>query len=351
MHSWSINNMTGRGIAKKRTASGKPISVGRIENPETQNFTFQNKIPTKSVENLYLDVPTADVHFVFELENLRVPAHKNMLAVASDVFKTMFYGDLPEKGDVKIVDANANIFKLFLQFFYLSRVNLTQANVAEVLGLGHKYNVTICIEICVNFMKTKLNNDNVCRGYGVAILYDLNDLKHVCEQKIARNTIDVFKSSSFLESNRSVLDNILKMKTMLCSEKDVFEACIAWTKNASKQNDLTREIVQNLLGDLFYEIRFRSMNIIEFSTLSLEYGHIFSSDEYREIVHMIGCPGFEPTLFNKTARNSRPILPIRRYGICRERRNALKVISDSSESSESSNSSDSTDSSDSSDEN
>lgn len=41
-------------------------------------------------------------------------ANEANLAVLSPVFKAMFYGQLPEKGDVPIADADANGFKEFL---------------------------------------------------------------------------------------------------------------------------------------------------------------------------------------------------------------------------------------------
>ncbi|XP_055306282.1 BTB/POZ domain-containing protein 3-like [Sitodiplosis mosellana] len=278
------------------------FSIQQSKDEFSDEFVTKNRIPTESVKNLYLDDSTADVYFVFESEGIRVAAHKAMLSVASDVFKKMFYGDLPEKGDVKISDTTAKAFKVFLQFFYLSEVKLLKEDVAEVMGLGHKYNVAKCTQICVDFLKTTLNIDNVCRSLGLAILYDLDDFKQSCEEKIAQNTSAVFKSQGFLGSPRSVLANILKIDTLICREKDIFEACMAWTKHASKQNDLTKQIVKAQLGDIFYDIRFGSMTFDEFGAFSLAYGTIFAPDEYREIVHMISCPGFESKLFNNSPR-------------------------------------------------
>ena len=261
-----------------------------------------NGTPMDSVHNLYLNDSMADVSFVFESENVRLPAHKLILAAASDVFKTMFYGDLPEKRDVKIVDATSEVFKLFLQFFYWSKVELPNGNVAEVMALGHKYNVPECTQICIDLLEETLDVENVFRCLGLAILYDLDGLKQHCETMIANRTTAVLKSQSFLEISRAILGNILEMEYMDCREKDLFEACMAWVKHASKQKYLTKEIVEAHLGPLFYNIRFGLMTINEFGPLSLAYGSVFSPDEYKEIVHMISVPGFKPTLFNKDSQ-------------------------------------------------
>ena len=60
----------------------------------------------------------ADIHFVFPEEpgGMRLPAHKLILAIRSNVFRAMFFGGLPETGpDVKIVDISCGIFSLMLK--------------------------------------------------------------------------------------------------------------------------------------------------------------------------------------------------------------------------------------------
>lgn len=53
----------------------------------------------------------------------------------------MFYGSLKEGNVVKIVDADADSFKEFLQFFYLGEVTLTVENVEIVARLVDKYDI------------------------------------------------------------------------------------------------------------------------------------------------------------------------------------------------------------------
>lgn len=95
---------------------------------------FENQISSSNIGKLFLDAQTADVCFVFEADSElteRIPAHKILLSMTSDVFKAMFYGELKESGDVKMVGTSADGFKEFLQFVYLNKVTLTTENVAE----------------------------------------------------------------------------------------------------------------------------------------------------------------------------------------------------------------------------
>lgn len=76
-------------------------------------------------------VHTADVHFVFDEngEKVRIPAHKNILAIGSTVFADMFYG--PDKhfinGDIptRSSTVSARTFEAFISLFYGKNIILS----------------------------------------------------------------------------------------------------------------------------------------------------------------------------------------------------------------------------------
>lgn len=173
------------------------------------------------------------------------------------------------------------------------------------MGLGHKYNVTDCFDTCVQFLEDTRSSEIACLSYGLAILYEQDELKELCESEIVMNAQDVFKSKYFLEADREILANILDMELFACSEIDVFEACMAWVKNASKQDELTKDVVQFELADLFYKIRFASMSIEDFCTLNLSYYDAFTSDEFRDITQMLVLPNYASNVFNKNPLSQR----------------------------------------------
>lgn len=265
------------------------------------SIVLNNQTFTNATTKLYLSRKAADVHFVFK-SGERIPAHKNLLIAASEVFNTMFYGSMPEKGDVKIVDVSADAFKEFLQFFYLNKVQLTRENIGDVMDLGNRYNVPGCLELCEQFTERILTIDNICQIYGLSIIYDRKRLKYLCEGEIAFNSTMVFESAGFLECNRTMLGLILKIDRMRCTESVVFKACMLWTKAVSKQENLTRETVEEHLGELFYQIRFRSMTTDEFSDLLSTYADIFSLEMREEITQIMKTGKCKTNLFNRNRR-------------------------------------------------
>lgn len=268
---------------------------------ESSVDTIDNRFLTIALNNLYLDNETADVYFIFGAEKkVRIPAHKILLAANSDTFKAMFYGGGLDK---EVPNVSIDAFKEFLQFFYFDKIKLSMENIADVLNLGKTFAFPSCLGICERHLMNSLRIENVCMSYGLAIRFDLNDLIERCKEMIAEKTEAVFQSTGFTECEQFVLSHILKLDLLSCAEILVFRACVDWVKVASKQEKVTKQILKEHLGDLLYDIRFRSITIEEFTTLLSTYGDLFSSDEYQEIVQLIvSSKDCYPKLFHAKPR-------------------------------------------------
>lgn len=256
-------------------------------------------------QQMYLNDEYADFFFIFETDGQieRVPAHKAILATASEVFKIMFNGSWSEVNEVPIVDARCGAFKEFLQFFYLSKVKLTAQNIDHVINLGKKYDITECLRICLEYFKNNLTYENICSAYGIAIFYEQEDLRKLCETMISVNTKALFKSANFLKCERKMLAQILTIDAFSCSEVELFEAVINWVRTAGQQEDLTRELLESELGETFYQIRFGTMAPEEFSALIPSYGALFTNEESQEIFQMCSLIEYEPKFFTSKRRN------------------------------------------------
>ncbi|XP_031639027.1 uncharacterized protein LOC116351111 [Contarinia nasturtii] len=252
-------------------------------------------------KKLYLNTELADVYFVFETSDKpaqSIPAHKTFLAAASDVFAAMFSGAWIEKNEVKITDVSVPVFKEFLQFFYFDRVTVTTENVAKVMKLGHMYDVAECLMVCDKLLKRNLDENNAVECYELAMLLEQETLLESCEKMIGYNAKAVFQSNDFLTCNAKTMSQIVKLNWLTCSEIELFEACMAWIKAGSKQDVVTKQMVEDQLGDSFYDIRFGSMTFNEFATLIPSYGEIFSRMEYQDIIQIIADKDFQSNMFN-----------------------------------------------------
>lgn len=267
--------------------------------------TAMNRTLLSTGKKLYLNDEFADFHFIFKLKNdrcERVPVHKMLLANASDVFQVMFDNSWNETNEVVIVDASADAFKEFLQFFYLGKVELTMRNITEVMNLGKKYDVVECFSASGEFLIQHLAED-ICWGLELAVHFENKELEKFCEQIIELNTKSIFASQYFLKCDQQTVKRILQMDSLNCTEVEVFEALIKWMKAKCQPNELTQEIIQSKFPDLLHAIRFGSMTLNMFLTLDASYGSLLTLNEYREIVRMIASHEYESKLFNGIRRN------------------------------------------------
>lgn len=284
------------------------------ENRPLKEFHNSNSIlgVTKS---LYLNYTTADVRFVFVIEDTVtiVPAHKIMLASYSPVFHAMFYGDMKESGDVKIVDVSIDGFKDFLTIFYLETVKITSENVAQFTYLSDKYNVPRGLEMCEDFLLENPEIDDVCTHLRMAVDYNLKLLQIQCEEKIRINAVEVFKSDGFIGVKLIVLKVILQIDNFNCLEEDIFNGCMDWAENVCTREGICTSNKQNLrrkLGSCFYLIPFTTMKVENFVQIATSNRTLFSQNEILDILNYIvsGIPTEFTEKFAKTNNDDAAVL-------------------------------------------
>lgn len=260
----------------------------------------------QNFQSLYLSPNNADVWFIIDGE--RIPSHKLILTAMSEYYKTMFYGSLPETGEINLNEANisSESFKEFLKFIYLVKPKLTMDNIEGVINMAK---ISLSDDIfaeCEKFLKNAISKETLVYGYQLALQYDINSLKALCEEEICVHIESALKSKYFLQFPYEFLQVILKSDSLACEEKSVFDACIVWAKAACRRNCLDPKNMEHLrsqLGDSLYQIRFTSMTNQDVAACIGPYSGLFTADELREIICMVGHNQlFEPKKFNWTPR-------------------------------------------------
>ncbi len=266
-----------------------------------------NKFVSKSFSDLYLQSDFADVHFEFTIgdRTVKLPAHKSISAVASNVFRAMFFGPMKEGDIVKMDATDPSTFKEFLQFFYLPEVELTVDNIEEVARLADKYDMLNCVNTCAEFIESGLTDETMIWGYQLAISLDNQKLKRFCETEIEMLTYDTFKSEMFMRCDKVVVENILKLDSLHCREIHLFKACVEWAKLCCGRDGLDGSISENVrkqLGECLTLIRFASMSNEEIGLIMLNHAELFSRDELRDLLCMKTVKNFKSNVFKETKR-------------------------------------------------
>lgn len=261
--------------------SGK---IFEYKNTYTQNLQ-------RNITKLYLNSKTADVNFVFDAnthQSEKVPAHKTILSLDNPKFEAMFYGPNKERSDIQIKEISAAAFKEFLQFFYLDQVTLTAVNFVQVINLCKTYGMNEYMKACETTLRKSLTINDMCFGYGIALVLEQTNLIEFCERKIKNkaNAREIMKSDSFLESDRISLERILKLVLSNWSALETIHACMEWAKADCDRNKLesNSKNLRNQLGELFNLLPFDKLTLKEFTQLnSVAYFDFFDTQETKEI--------------------------------------------------------------------
>lgn len=279
-----------------------------IQQKRTHSKMLHIKTSTQSLGSstkLFLDESTADIHFTLKSKGFpiqRVPAHQSVLIASSKVFQEMFrehaktHAKVKESSNqmsIEIADVNPIIFRVFLQCIYHGDAELSPENVDGVLSLGMKYNAIGCLKVCEEFLIENLTNENVCWSYWLAIRFDRAALKKMCEVTIGINIQTILKSYGFLKCDRNVLNRIVKLNSLSCSEFELFNGCESWVKRAAGKRFLTSELLRSYLGQSINEIRFHLMTLEEFISIYSSYETLFTANKRRHIIHTITAKEFD----------------------------------------------------------
>ena len=199
----------------------------------------------------------SDIKFVVgesDSRQVRIPAHKFVLAISSPVFQAMFYGQMAEKGEeVELPDTDSHTLLEFLRFVYCDEVNLTADNVFAVLYLADKYIVPSLAAKCWSFIDA---NTTACVKSDRAV----STLSHV------------------------TLVTLVKRESLRTKELPLFEAVKNWAeaKCEEKRLEATGEALREILGNAVDFIRFPTMSQKEFAHHVVPTG-ILSSDKALEV--------------------------------------------------------------------
>ncbi|XP_077991167.1 kelch-like protein 26 [Glandiceps talaboti] len=176
---------------------------------------------------------------VLKIGERQFQAHRVVLAALSDYFRAMFSGMLREsKEDVielKDISITPESFQVLLNYCYSAELDLTIANVFEILGAAHHLNISSAMECCCEFIKEQFDEQNFhfhdfIKIAEMADTYSLLDLKEVADHYIAENFVDVSQSEDFLEyvSAKRLAEFLERGDLAVPSELLVLKAVVRW---------------------------------------------------------------------------------------------------------------------------
>jgi hypothetical protein len=138
---------------------------------------------------------------IITADNRKIEAHRVVLAMRSDVFKSMLSSRMAERNTNQIVidDCDPHTVRVFTEYLYTDRLpaHFTADTLSQLLGMARKYQVEPLERDCVAAIIRQLNVDNVLEVLELATLYDVHELRQAALLHLARRSDDVVFTNSF----------------------------------------------------------------------------------------------------------------------------------------------------------
>ncbi|XP_055350049.1 BTB/POZ domain-containing protein 6-like [Paramacrobiotus metropolitanus] len=159
----------------------------------------------------------------------------------SPVFRTMFYGSLPEKcvGAIDVPDVHPDAFANMLSCscLYADRVDLNHENVFPTLYCADRYDVPLLTDLCSRFILSDLNAGSCLMYLDNAVKWHANDLVDPCLRVVDAYCENVLRFKGLNQIDRGTLEMILRRSTLRASENAVYTAVEKWATAACARND------------------------------------------------------------------------------------------------------------------
>lgn len=215
----------------------------------------------------------------------RIPAHKLILSIGSQVFMAMFYGtgsQMSPAAEIEIPDVDSESFKHMLRYLYTDELHVEPDSVMSTLYVAKKYAIGALERECVDFLKNNLRPDNAFMLLEQALLFDETKLAELCLNLIDKNSCDAFSSECFLDIRLDTLILILKRDSLGIREFKLYYYVLKWAHNKCvKQNllPINRENQKLVLGEAINLIRFPLMTREEFAIAMNDFDSRIIDDE------------------------------------------------------------------------
>lgn len=206
------------------------------------------KCTFNSIGGYYSD-RTADVFFKFVEggQIIYLAGHRCILASDSEKFRQIFY-ETAVGSIVKICDTSLELFDLLLQSFYNRSVLLRIHQIDELTRLAFYYNANKCKQICIDYMKTLIEDDNlmILHCLELALRHDCVNIQTLCLAKIQKYGHGLVHSPEFFAFSWQVIKTVLTVNFYGRDEFELFIMCLNQATFECKRDHLDANDVMNV---------------------------------------------------------------------------------------------------------
>ncbi|XP_026526672.1 kelch-like protein 28 [Notechis scutatus] len=210
---------------------------------------------------------------ILRVGDVKIHAHKVVLASISPYFKAMFSGNLSEKenSEVEFQCIAEAALQAIVEYAYTGTVFISQDTVESLLPAANLLQIKLVLKECCTFLESQLDPGNCIGISRFAETYGCHDLYSAANKYICHNFEDVCQTEEFFELTHSELDEIVSNDCLnVVTEEMVFYALESWIKYDVQER-------QKFLAQLLHCVRLPLLSV-KFLTRLYEANHLIRDD-------------------------------------------------------------------------
>lgn len=277
--------------------------------------SWQNKCTSlkSRFEHLLKHSLATDVDFFIGPEKYLFKAHKIMFFIASSVFYDKFA--MVKNLKVEFPYTTPSAFHALLEYLYTDKSIGDDNNIVDLFKFAEEFKIKQLKAMTLGYIKKRLQSDNnkffLKNLLNFPTIWQLPELYDSFSYSVTVRSLDIFNVENVKVLQTKHIKAILDSEVIKQSETDVFNFAICWAKskltNEFKRDIKPRErnlLYRETLGLFLYLIRFPSMTIEEFKSITQEYDGLLTTAEVFDIVAYISNPQSKVIGFNTNKRGT-----------------------------------------------
>ncbi|XP_068706950.1 kelch-like protein diablo [Montipora capricornis] len=171
------------------------------------------------------------------VEGRAIKAHRAVLAASSQYFNAMFTRKMSEQNQatVEIKGVDFISAQMLIQFAYTAQLTITDSTVQNLFLAADLLQFKWAKDSCVQFIMQQIDIANCLGVRALAERHSCKAMYEAATRYIMENFTKVTKTEDFQTLGSSeVIELISHNEVKVCSEMEVFDACIAWIEYSTE---------------------------------------------------------------------------------------------------------------------
>ncbi|CAH8843515.1 unnamed protein product, partial [Trichobilharzia szidati] len=216
------------------------ILLAGIKSTSTSTSLMNTKCANLISDHNYSSTTKMDLSSLPDELIVRIPAHRVILAAASDYFAAMFSNELKEatEQEIWIHEVDPYALKALINYIYTGHLDLREETVGDLLAAACFLQITEASQACERFLTKRLDATNCLSMSRLSEQYGCHLLRKRSTKFVLEHFSDVSQQPDFLNLTFKELVTLVSSDRLRVSnEATVFAACLRWTRNAMVQEN------------------------------------------------------------------------------------------------------------------